>query len=113
MKKLLLLVIVSLIVSCKDSGPKKIGTSNSKIEQPSTKSTERDYERFVYDVDGVIYGKKETTSECSKKYYLYIELKDGNVFEWEITEARYKRKNIGSPIHFDFLRIDRFSNKAL
>lgn len=118
MKKILLLVlIVSLIVSCKDSGPRKMGTNKARVEKKNSaakanETQSKNHEKFVYDVNGVIYAK-EITDGCSNGYYFYIELEDGNVFEWETTAAKYARKNVGDPVHFDHLRKSRFSNEAL
>lgn len=112
-KLLLLLVIVSLIVSCKESGPRKMGTNNARAKKQEQIQVEsKNLDKFVYDVNGVIYAK-EITDGCIDGYYFYIELEDKNVFEWETTAAKYARKKIGDTVHFDYLRRSRFSNEAL
>lgn len=112
-KLLLLLVIVSLIISCKDSGPRKMGTNKARVQKrEQTQVESKNLDKFVYDVNGVIYAK-EIAGGCSNGYYFYIELEDGNVFEWETTAAKYARKKIGDAVHFDYLRKSRFSNEAI
>lgn len=106
-------MIVSLMVSCKDDGPRKIGTNKSRAQQiEQVKVEAKDYDKFVYDVTGKIY-HKEISEGCGTEYYFYIELEDGNVLEWETTAAKYVRKNVGDPVRFDYLRKSRFSNEAL
>ena len=81
--------------------------SGSTIASTSTSTSTNDDSRFIYDVDGVIFDK-EYDSDFND-YYFYIKLEDGKALKWETDDVKFRLKEIGDSVHFDFLRVDRFS----
>ena len=65
---------------------------------------------MVYDINGVILEKYELNNG---DYIFLIKLENGKYIEWETTRMKYKLKDVGYDVHFDFLREDRYSDKAI
>lgn len=117
MKKLFIILISIFFISigCKEKDPlsdtrafyKKKAEKTKKLEKSNTKEKS---DRLVYNVSGTIYDKHEGQSGG---YYFLITLDSGESFKWKTTLAKYKLKDKGSRVHFDYLAKERISDKAI
>ena len=101
------MILCSVMLSCCKESPKKYNSPSSKAEKTESSSSSA----VLTDVDGIILKKHENT--YTNEYFFTIELSNGKVFDWETTRPKFVQKNEGDAVHFEYIRRDRFSDKAL
>jgi len=127
LKRILILMIFSLVFfsSCNksdDNQTKRANAQRALIEKNAeerkdaeakakAEENKKDSKRLVYNINGVIF--KKVYKDSRDEYIFYIELENGGLIEWETTGIKYDAKEVGSAVNFEYLRKDRYSDKAI
>jgi hypothetical protein len=107
------MLLCSVMLSCCKEAPKKYNAPTSKAAQKvESENKNSENSGLLWDVDGVIVTKHYV--ETRNDYFFTVKLtSNGKVFDWEVNRAKYSSKEVGDAVHFEYIRKDRFSDKAL
>jgi len=119
LKRILILFSLVFLISCscgEDNAKSKRANAQKEYKERLTKKVEEVKksnvdERFIYDIGGEIF--KKVYRKDWDDYFFYIKLDNGGLIEWETKAIKYHSKEVGDRVHFEFLRTDRFSDKAI
>jgi hypothetical protein len=113
LKRVLILFSLVFFFSCgsdESIKSKRINAQKEKAQQEKA-TKEVKTKDFIYDIGGVIF--KKIYKEAWGDYYFYIKLDNDKLIEWETTAVKYHYKEVGDRVHFEYLSISRFSDKAI
>jgi len=125
LKRILIVFSLVFFFSCSKGDDKQTQRANAQRALIEKKAEERkdveakakaeenkkDSKILAYNINGVIF--KKIYKSNSDDYYFYIKLDNGGLVEWETTGIKYDAKEIGDKVHFEYLRKDRYSDKAI
>lgn len=116
LKRILLVFSLVLFFSCSrevDVKTERIKAQQElkELKEKSAKEKKTVDGRFVYNIGGVIF--KKEYEEIFDHYYFYIKLDNDKLIEWEVTSVKYHYKDVGDTVFFEYLKKERFSDKAI
>lgn len=122
LKRILIVFSLVFLVSCSCGTPEeetnqqryeRMAKGKQEVESNSKKIGDHwiNHDKFIYNMDGVIF--KKVGPVDWQYYYFFIKLDNNKLVKWKTTEIKFHSKDIGDKVHFEFLRKDRFSDKAI
>lgn len=113
MKKYIVLILAILLFSHCGKSDEMSSPIQGEASHSYQSENNKENDTFIFDISGSIYKKIIDDEECSKGYYFYIKLNNDKLIKWKTTDIKYHNKEVGDGVYFEYLRKDRYSDKAI